>query len=130
MAPFIQPTAEQLRVFSDSPSDGPVVMLNLLRYKADGGRDSYDRYGAEVQPLLQKVGAEIVWYGQGDSVVIGDDSVDAWDAVILVRYPSRRAFLDMVLSPEYQAIGELRTAGLDDSRLIACTELFGSAART
>jgi len=99
-------------------------MLNLLRFKAEGGRESYDQYSDKVQALLEKAGADIVWYGQADSVVIGDDVGDAWDAVILVRYPCRSSFLDMVLSPEYQAIGDLRTAGLDDSRLIACTELY------
>jgi len=124
MATSIQPTAEQLQAITSSPIEGPVVMLNLLRFRSGGGRASYDRYGEAVQPLLEKAGAEVVWYGEGDSVVIGDDSVDAWDAVILVRYPSREAFLGMVLSPEYHAIGELRTEGLDDSRLIACTEVF------
>jgi uncharacterized protein (DUF1330 family) len=32
--------------------------------------------------------------------------------VVLVEYPSRQAFLDMTGSPEYQAIGHLRTEAL------------------
>jgi uncharacterized protein (DUF1330 family) len=40
---------------------------------------------------------------------MGDDS---WDLVALVEYPTRQAFLDMVASPEYQAIGHLRTEAL------------------
>lgn len=51
----------------------------------------------------------------------GDD--DDWDAVILVEYPSRRAFMEMTSSPKYQDVSKDRTAGLADSRLIAMTEL-------
>ena len=101
-------------------------MLNLLRFKPDGGRAAYDHYSEGVQPCLALVGGTVVWYGNADSTVIGDDEVDRWDAVILVRYPSRQAFLDMVGSREYQEIGERRTEALVDSRLIACTEVFGA----
>ncbi len=33
----------------------------------------------------------------------------AWDAVLLVRYPSREAFSRMVADPEYQQVTGLRT---------------------
>lgn len=120
----ILPTQDQLNELSNHRSHGPVVMLNLLRFKPAGGQASYDRYSEGVQPLLERAGAEVVWYGGADSVVIGDQPTERWDSVILVRYPSRSAFLEMVSSPEYQEIGELRTEALEDSRLIACTEVF------
>jgi hypothetical protein len=44
--------------------------------------------------------------------------------VLLVEYPSRKVFLEMGSSKEYEKVGEHRTAGLADSRLIACTEQF------
>ena len=124
---FIEPDAEQIRELADSTLTGPVVMLNLLRFVPDGGLAAYLHYGEGVRPLLERAGAKILWQGSGDSVVIGDTAADAWDAVVLVRYPSRRAFLDMVSSPEYGAIAGHRTKALTDSRLIACTgELLGS----
>lgn len=43
------------------------------------------------------------------SVLLGEDS---WDLVVLVEYPSRQAFLDMIGSAEYQAIGHLRAEAL------------------
>jgi uncharacterized protein (DUF1330 family) len=55
--------------------------------------------------------------------VIGGE-VDDWDAVILVEYPSRKAFLEMTSSPKYGDVAKDRTAGLADSRLIAMTELY------
>jgi uncharacterized protein (DUF1330 family) len=34
-----------------------------------------------------------------------------------VRYPSRRSFVEMVRSPEYQAVSRLRTEGLIEATL-------------
>jgi uncharacterized protein (DUF1330 family) len=118
---FIEPNPEQIKTLLDSESTGPVVMLNLLKFKPGDGEATYMHYGEGVFPLLAKVGARLLWQGRADSVVIGDVDADGWDAVALVEYPSRSAFLEMVGSPEYQAIADRRTKALDDSRLIACT---------
>lgn len=126
----LNPTREQLRALAAGP-DGPVVMLNLLKYVDRVGEDGptgermYARYGARVQPLLEKIGAVVLWQGAGAGVFIGDDDADAWDGVVLVRYPSRRAFLEMVGSPEYQEVTQDRDAALADSRLVVTTEVFG-----
>ena len=129
----IAPTKDQIQALLDSDLDTPVVMLNLLRFaersggengdERGSGRDSYARYGDRVRSMLEKVGGRILWQGRADSVVIGGDA-DDWDAVILVEYPSRRAFLEMTSSPKYQDVSKDRTAGLADSRLIAMTELY------
>jgi uncharacterized protein (DUF1330 family) len=101
--------------FSERAGDGtPVVMLNLLRFKPEGGRERYEEYGTAVAPLLEGVGGRIVFLGQPSQALLGEDS---WDLVVLVEYPTRQAFLDMVGSKEYRAIGHLRTEAL------ACGEL-------
>jgi uncharacterized protein (DUF1330 family) len=89
--------------------DGPVVMLNLLAFEPDGGRWRYEEYGEAVAPSLEKAGGRIVFMGAPAPALLGEDS---WDLVVLVEYPTRRAFLDMVGSAEYQAIGHLRTEAL------------------
>jgi uncharacterized protein (DUF1330 family) len=89
--------------------DAPVVMLNLLSFKPEGGRERYEDYGAAVAPLLEKVGGRIVFFGEPAPPLLGEGS---WDLVVLVEYPARQAFLDMVGSSEYQAIGHLRTEAL------------------
>jgi uncharacterized protein (DUF1330 family) len=131
----IGPTKEQIQALLDSDLEAPVVMLNLLKFAeraagdggdggdAQSGRDSYTRYGDRVRSMLEKVGGRILWQGRADSVVIGGDA-DDWDAVILVEYPSRKAFIDMTSSPKYQDVSKDRTAGLADSRLIAMTQLY------
>ncbi len=129
--PHIKPTREQITRLLESPDDGPVVMLNLLRFadRAAGdagksGADSYETYGDQMREIMAQRGIKLLWRGRADSVVIGDDAGDAWDMVLLVEYPSRKAFLEMGASKEYEKVGEHRTAALADSRLIACTEQF------
>lgn len=87
----------------------PVTMLNLLEFKAEGGRERYAEYGAAVAPLLERAGGRVVFAGDGNPVLLGDGS---WDMVLLVEYPSRSAFLEMIGSEEYLAIAHLRTEAL------------------
>ncbi len=94
--------------------DAPVVMLNLLAFKAEGGRGRYEEYGEAVAPLLERAGGRVVFIGNPASVLLGDDS---WDLVLLVEYPTRQAFLDMIGSPEYLAIAHLRTEALARGQL-------------
>jgi uncharacterized protein (DUF1330 family) len=44
------------------------------------------------------------------------------DAVVLVKYPNRKAFLDMVSQPEYEKAHEHREAGLERTVVVAMTE--------
>lgn len=92
----------------------PVVMLNLLRFKPKDGRARYEEYGEAVAPLLEKAGGRIAFLGDSAMALLGEGS---WDLVVLVEYPSRQAFLDMIGSTEYQAIGHLRTEALEKSEL-------------
>jgi uncharacterized protein (DUF1330 family) len=129
--PSINPSAAQFgRFLAQVPADRPVVMLNLLRfrdradYPADfaatscSGVEAYQRYGAVAAQRVASVGGRVVWSGRADLTVIGPEA-EAWDMVVLVEYPSKQAFAEMIGQPEYQAVAPHRTAALADSRLIA-----------
>ncbi len=115
----MEPTSEQLEALAARPADAPVVMINLLQFRADGGRESYLRYTQEVAPHLQRVGGTVRYAGASPGVVIGDGEKPWWDAIIVVEYPSPAAFLDMVSNEEYLKVHEYRAAGLDRGDLIA-----------
>ncbi|MGW4119345.1 DUF1330 domain-containing protein [Nocardia sp. NPDC004711] len=118
---YIDPTEHQVGALVEAAgqASGPVIMVNLLKFDDEGGRDSYLRYAREVQPHLERVGASIVYVGDAGSVVIGHEGDAWWDTILLVHYPSRSAFLDMVMDPGYQEVGRHRTAALTTSALVA-----------
>jgi uncharacterized protein (DUF1330 family) len=130
--PTLTPSADQLGRLAAAPDAGPVVMLNLLRYRdeaADGsgrtGREAYMDYGALVTPMVESRGGTFVVYAVADQTVIGPAD-EEWDEMVLVQYPSRAAFLDMIGDPEYLAAHANREAGLADSRLVATTRIDGA----
>ena len=128
------PTQGQLEEIAASDDAGPVVMLNLLRFKehADGidegmsGADAYARYGEEAAPFLDGVGGRLLHAAAAGQTVIGPEGRE-WDMVLLVQYPSRKAFLEMAGDPAYLEVHKHREAALEDSRLIACSQVPGLA---
>jgi len=111
---------EALAAFAARASDGPVFMLNLLEFLPDGGAERYAEYGTAVAPIFERAGGNAVFAGRVAESLIGDGS---WDMMVLARYPTRQAFLDMVSSPEYQEIAHLRTEALVRSELRATDSL-------
>jgi uncharacterized protein (DUF1330 family) len=123
--------AEVINDLSATVPDGqPVVMVNLLRYRDQAdyppgtekesvtGRQAYERYSQRVLPRLRTVGARPIWRADARACLFAPKG-EAWDEVVLVRYPSRSAFARMISDPGYQADAIHRTAALADSRLIA-----------
>ncbi len=115
----LEPTPEQFAALAARPGDEPVVMVNLLKFRADGGRASYARYAQEVAPHLQRVGGIVRYAGSAPTQVIGDGESPWWDAILVVEYPSPAAFIDMVTNEEYLKGHEYRAAALDRGDLIA-----------
>jgi uncharacterized protein (DUF1330 family) len=108
------PSEEGFTDLTSRIDEGPVTMLNLLAFKPDGGRERYLEYGEAVLPLLEGAGGRVAFQGQASPVLLGEKS---WDLVLLVEYPTRRAFIEMIQSPEYQAIAHLRTEALAKGEL-------------
>ena len=119
----LEPNDEQMAGFA-APDDGEAIyMVNLLKYRESAqypdGRDSelsgaeaYARYAAGVVDCLAMVGGSVVFSGNARRLVLGEVE-NLWDDVAIAMYPSRKAMLDMMMSPEYQAIVEHRSAGLE-----------------
>jgi glutathione S-transferase len=100
--------------------DGPVFLVNFMKYRAradygDGddrgasGRDADDRY-APVD-VLAAIGAEIVFFGD---VEPGGE----WDRIGIVRYPTRRSVIAMQSRPDFQQKHVHKAAGME--RTIVC----------
>lgn len=116
-------------LFAKLPDDTPVVMLNLLKFRdvaeykgqpADySGREAYRRYSEVALPKLAAMGAAVLYLGDVKATLIGPQDGEHWDEVLLVRYPSKQAFMGMMLQPDFFEATRHRTAALADSRLVA-----------
>jgi len=127
--PTIDPDAAALRRLAALPAETPVTMLNLLRFRAQArypsdstaspcsGRDAYARYSRVALAQVRAVGGEPAWIGAVLDTFIGPDA-ERWDEMLLVRYPSIAAFLQMLAASDYRAATAHRSAALDDARLI------------
>ena len=129
----VYPTHSRVEALMADTSGGPVVMLNLLKFRAkavyaDGraseltGRQAYDLYAAAMQKVIEEHHGRVLFGGDIAALVIGDVG-DLWDTCVLVEYPSAAAFAAIVTSPEVTEIGVHRAAGLEGQLLIRVTQL-------
>jgi uncharacterized protein (DUF1330 family) len=114
----LHPTGQARAALAANPDPGPVVMLNLLKFRRGGGSRAYGRYSEAFGALLERHGGRFLYLGRTTELLVGKED---WDAVALVEYPSRQAFLRITGSPEYAAIAPLREDGLERTMLYATT---------
>jgi uncharacterized protein (DUF1330 family) len=131
----IDPTRDQVRALRDHGRDGPVVMMNLLKFRetaqyppelgmaACSGKDAYDRYQHAFTVAVGAISqAEVLYDGPCEQVFIGQAGTEAtdWDKLLLVRYPTRQHFLNMMADDQYRDALVHRYAGLERTVLIQC----------
>lgn len=119
MSTTLDTTPQQFGALAARPADAPVVMVNLLKFKDEGGLERYLQYGREVAPHLERVGATIRYGGTAPAVIIGDGQQPWWDAILIVEYPTPAAFIEMVTDADYAKVHEHRAAALERGDLIA-----------
>lgn len=123
----IYPTSEQIQALLSHPDDGPVVMLNLLRFKpqadaaAESGQASYERYAIAMRQVVESEGGRFLWAGTVDGVVVGPPDAEGFHVAGIVEYPSRKKFVEIATSAKVQEIGLDRAAGLESQWLLATT---------
>ena len=131
--------SEQAKALLEAGPEGPIVMVNLLKYKEkaeypDGrqtnlsGREAYAIYGQAVAKLVEAHGGRIIFAGQVSHLTIGIVD-ELWDDVALAEYPSRGALLAMSTSAAYAEIAPHREAGLKGQLNIETTYSRAMTAR-
>ena len=132
----VYPSEEQIMGFLEPGAEGPICMVNLLKFKVkaeyeDGresdlsGREAYELYENGVKKLLQGVGGCIGFEGDVERLVIGEVQ-DLWDMVALAVWPSRQVMLEVMQDDGIQEIGIHRSAGLAGQLNIENTGLAGN----
>jgi hypothetical protein len=117
--------------------DGPFWAVNLMKYRevadyADGrsgdgrsgdgrgekisGREADDAYTP--RESLAAIGAQIVFAANVETQLLGEAPV--WDRIGVVRYPSRRLFLEMQSRPDFVAKHVHKDAGMEQTIVMSC----------
>ena len=105
----------RLRAWALADDGRPVYMLNLMRYypqlREFPGAPAFtgtpvqanEYYERQVMPLVLSAGIYPLFAGaaQGANLVEHTAELDNWSRVLIVRYPSRRAVLELFSSPAY-----------------------------
>lgn len=121
--PAFQPTAAQFRAFRDDPHDGPVAQVNLLKFRVkaaykpsdpEHGRDepggaAYQRYADAFAMAAAEAGGRCLLMGATERYFIGQGD---WDAVMVMHFPNRQAFIATLNHPSYEDMHRHREAGL------------------
>ncbi|MEZ4860092.1 MAG: hypothetical protein R3C14_02235 [Caldilineaceae bacterium] len=130
--PYLEVTQEAGRALFLRGIEGPVVTLNLLRFRAVAdysahpelapeepisGAEAYQRYMDHTYPHLHASGGEVIFLGNGGPFLIGPAD-ERWDAALLVRQRSLADFLAFSTNEAYLAGMGHRIAALEDSRLL------------
>ena len=132
--PAFQPTADQFRAFRDDPHEGPIAQVNLLKFRVkaeyrsedpeygvdETGAAAYARYAEAFGEIAAEAGGGPLLVGDVERYFIGDGD---WDAVMVMRFPSRSAFIATLNDGRYGEISRHRDAGL------LCQELLTTRPR-
>jgi hypothetical protein len=137
MTRHTEPTMEAGRALMMRGIKGPVVMLNLLRFRdiADyaatpeltppapiSGAEAFRRYIDHTKPHLQASGGELAFLGDGGPWFIGPAN-ERWDMAMLVKQRSLETFMAWAANEAYlEGIGH-RTAAIEDARLLPLVEI-------
>ncbi len=117
---------ERWDAFNTLRSEGPIHMLNLVRFREwaeyeDGARmsgaEAYKNYSRLSAPVFARLGGRIVWRGNPQIMMIGPQE-EAWDIAFIAQYPTSDAFVNMIKDPDYRKAMPHRQAAVLDSRLL------------
>lgn len=117
----------RLRAWCEADDGRPFFMMNLMRYydelrpdvalpKFQGSpQDANAHYEDQVIPLVLAAGGHPIFMGEvrGRNLIGHDPALDDWNRVVLVRYPSRRHFLDLLSDPAYGPLEPYKMAALN-----------------
>ncbi|MGB0111682.1 MAG: DUF1330 domain-containing protein [Ilumatobacteraceae bacterium] len=127
--PAEQPTAAQFRAFRDDPYDGPIAQVNLLKFRVraeyepgdpeagsdEAGSVAYARYAEAFGRAAAEVGGTSLLMGSVERYFIGQGD---WDAVMVMHFPDRAAFIATINHHTYGDMHRHRRAGLLCQELI------------
>jgi hypothetical protein len=129
----------RLRAWAEDDDGRPVYMLNLMRFfdqlrpfpgapVSGTPKDANAHYETSVVPMLLRRGGYPILAGsvtkisaakagggqdRASNLMVYRPDLDDWDRVLVVRYPGRRTFLDLVTDPRYLEVMPYKLSSLE-----------------
>jgi len=106
------------------PSNTPLVMVNILKFKEksgngeETGRAAYERYSKNMESLVANAGGKVIWAGDIKRTIIGDYDSHP-DMIAIVSYPSKENFIAMSTTSTYEEISKDRKIALEYGALLS-----------
>ncbi|TXH87004.1 MAG: hypothetical protein E6Q78_15770 [Rhodoferax sp.] len=125
-----EPILKAVRAWAEADDGKPFYMLNLMRFykevKKIPGAPNFEGSPAQANALYEAKAtmmlvpaagsAPIMANVQGKNVINSDSdapTLDDWSRVLVVRYPNRRAFLQLISDPSYAPIEPYKAMALE-----------------
>lgn len=130
MDSYSTPSEAQVAQLMQGDHDAPVAALNLFwfndraqyqpedpEYGTDAanvsGREAYAAYATEAGQVIKALGGHVALSAALDQVMIGPENLNFDTAAVMV-FPTRRAFIETLTSPHFQASSRHRKAALSN----------------
>ena len=128
-----KPVANPVAFLATFEFEGAIDMVNLFKFRdrarypegsgepERSGREAFEVYARLLAPVVATCGGcEPIWRGRVHFDATGGGT-DTWDEMLVMRYPSRQALIQLLRSPEFAAIHPHRSAAISDSQTFVCT---------
>ena len=99
---------------------GNIVLSEFLRFKDDGGIESYTRFAKKFEAMLKDAGGYVALSVNAEFPIVSEEY---WDHFISIVFPSRQAMEELLTSDEFFEINIDRINGLDASLAVAATAI-------
>jgi uncharacterized protein (DUF1330 family) len=99
---------------------GNIVLSEFLRFKVDGGIESYTRFARKFEAMLKDAGGYVALSVNAEFPIV---SQEYWDHFVSIVFPSRQAMEKLLTSDEFLEINVDRIDGLDASLAVAATAI-------
>jgi len=125
----------RMRAFGLADDGRPVYMLNAMRYYPELKRgpgmadvrgtpsEANAIYEKAVMPILFRLGAYPLFGGETMAIHADgkahsnldgfDPAIDDWSRILVVRYPSRRAFFELLTDPQWLKVAPYKIAAVE-----------------
>ncbi len=111
---------DKFKIIAESDNDGPLLMLNLNRYRPEAQYpkgELYKEYMIILDQLLSEVGGVVKWRTTVRGTLVGSQYIHE---AIGIWYPTHRAFLSLMSAPSSNRNMLLRKAAVEHADLHRC----------